>query len=348
MPKIQTVKSAFINLHSDGLTLTSQLAKDKEVNAVKQLIDFGAVIADAVYGAALAQDEDQVNTYLDECPESEMTAYTGNAIRGYARAGNFEAIYAIKEYKEYLYDLVVGWAQAGRADKLKPLIIKDMSLLPAAVEGYADCNHAELLINLLKGTNLYPKAIYYAARSKHPDLVTALLKECGVTDHQKVNLKATQSASTLKRQAQINTHSLFNDAVKGFTAGCHFKEAALLLERGASISLCLDELPVQNIEPFLVLLCYVSDKSISAALIEQIKLRFSVSGAAIPETTFEKAQNIKELMHQNKSNYIEAKNCFEDKDAALNNSIDITLSYLLNILSTELVLSLQSQQSPSM
>ena len=336
------------------------MAKEKGVvetsenDEIVKLIDLGGKVEDAIYGFAFAGNVRQVKRLLEGCPEAQKTFYIGYAIKGYARAGNFDAIYEIPNYQDSMKDMVIGLAQAGNKEKLQPILDKNIKLFAQTVEGYAEGNHQSLLIKLIKGTSFYPKAIFYAARSGHTTLVNALLKDCGVSVDFKVESLNGDGSSTLKSQSQINAYSLLNYAVKGYASGGHFKEVAALLERGASISQCIfsiqDGNGLYHLDPFYVLLSYVKNEDIASKVLDQIKIRFSISEKDILSQDMARFQKIKNLMGGG-VNYLDAakkadieikKGIVDDEEQALKysldptGSIDVTLHTLAQTLCEEM------------
>ncbi|MDR3501327.1 MAG: hypothetical protein P4L79_01945 [Legionella sp.] len=330
MTTLRTIQDAFINLQYRGFTIASYLAQHKKMDALDKILDLGAKVEDAIYGAALASDVEQVNKYLGSDP---APSYICSAIRGYARAGNFDAILELPDYKKYLKERVLGASQGGASKQIESWLIKDYSLLSSVVEGSVDADNTATLMNILKGTVYYPHAIYHAARSGSTALVEELLDVCGV----KEDSESSAHLSALEREAQLSARSFLNQAANGFVAGGHYKEAALMLERGADCSLCLSEIAKDRLEPFLALYCSIQNEEIATNLLEQMQLRLRVNGKKIPSEMLKEAQGIKELMSSEKINYLAAKNKIELNSAdPLLEEKNITLPFLLKVLSREL------------
>jgi hypothetical protein len=337
MTTLRTIEDAFINLQYRGFTIASYLAQHKKIDALDHILTRGAKVEDAIYGSALASDVEQVNKYLGDAP---TPSYIGSAIRGYARAGNFDAILALPDYKKYLKERVLGASQGGASKQIESWLIKDYSLLSSAIEGSVDANNTATLMNILKGTAYYPHAIYHAARSGSTALVEELLEVCGV----KKDSESSAHLSAQEREAQLSARSLLNQAANGFVAGGHYKEAALMLERGADCSLCLSEIAEdRSLEPFLALYCSIQNEEIASNLVEKQQLRLRVNGKKIPSELLKEAQGIKELMSSEEINYLAAKNKIElNTTDPLLEGKDITLPFLLKVLSRELKFDLES------
>lgn len=364
MTILSTIKSTFLKLQYDGFNITSYIAKETEEqdtsehHAIDKILALGGNVEDAVYGFAFAGNVRQVNKLLENCPSTKRTVSIGQAIRGYVRVGNLDAVYEIPNYREYMKEMVIGLAQAGNKEKLQPILDKKIHFFAQAVEGYSEGNHEVLLKKLIKGTCYYPQAIFYAARSGHTTLVNSLLTDCGVSSDFKVETLDAGSSDSLKNQSQINAYALLNHALQGYASGCHFKEAAALLDRGASIYQCISSIQdendsLSNIEPYFVLLSHVENKEIATQILGQIKLHLGISGKAISDEDIVKFETIKNLMNLG-MNYLDAakkageevlidgieqasKSSFDTARA-----IDVTLPSLTRILSEELDLNTTS------
>ncbi|MCL5272985.1 MAG: hypothetical protein M1486_06785 [Gammaproteobacteria bacterium] len=364
MTILSTIKSTFLRLKYDGFNITSYIAKEteeldtSESHAIDKIIALGGNVEDAVYGFAFAGNVRQVNKLLENCPSAKQTVAIGQAIRGYVRAEHFDAVYEIPNYREYMKEMVIGLAQAGNKEKLQPILDKKIHFFAQAVEGYSEGNHELLLKKLIKGTCYYPQAIFYAARSGHTTLVNSLLADCGVSVDFKVESLEPDSSDSLKNKSQINAYTLLNHAVQGYASGRHFKEAAALLERGASIYQCISSIqdenePQINFEPYFVLLSYVESKEIATQILGQIKLHSGISGKAISDDDEVKYRRVNNLMNLG-MNYLDAaKKAGEEvlvdgAEQASKSSvdtaeaIDVTLPSLSLILNEELDLNTTS------
>lgn len=330
MTTIRTIQEAFINLQYRGFTIASCLAQHKKIDALNTVLTLGAKVEDAIYGAALAGDVELVNHYLGEQP---IPSYISSAVRGYARAGHFDAIYGLPDYKVYLKERVYGASQGGLTREVENWVTKQYSLLSSAVGGFVDANDPSTLMDLIKGTCHYNSAIYHAARSGSTVLVEKLLAACGV----KENPESFSTRGALEQEAQLSARSYLNQAANGFAAGCHYKEAALMLERGADCSLCLSEITkYSSLEPFFVLYSSVQNEEIAANLLEQMQGLLSVNDIKIPSERLKEIQGVKELMSSEGINYLAAKNKIEGGSEPLLGEKNITLPFLLKVLSQEL------------
>lgn len=323
-----TIRDAYINLQYHGLTLVSCLAQHEKIDALEKVIALGAKIEDVIYGAALANNTELIKKYLGEHPSE---SYISSAIRGYSRAGNFNAIYKLPGYKNHLDERILGASQGGFSKQIESWLLKDYGLLSAAVKGYVDATDYTPLLNILKGTSLYPQAIYFAARSGCTSLVDILLAECGVKKDTKYPLHSD------KTQVQLSARSYLNQAANGYVAGNHYQEAAKMLEAGADISLCVSEIGTySNLEPFLALYCAINEGETEKSLLETIELRLSIDDKKIPPETLKITLEVKELMSKQGINYIAAKNKLEHNTTNhLLETEEVTLPYLLKILSQE-------------
>lgn len=336
MTTLNTIQNAFINMQFRGLTVASCLAQQNKIDALEKVIALGAKVEDAIYGAALSGNTELVNKLVGSQPKP---GHLGSAIRGYARMGRFKEIYEIPDYKNYLNDRILGSAQGGYDKQIDPWLVKNYSLLSLVVKGYVDAKDSKYLMNILPGTIYYPNAIYHAARSRRTTFVNKLLEECGIKPNLKLNINSEKNQSNIKTEAKLSAFSYLNQAANGYIAGGHYKEAAEMLERGADISLCIDEIGgvYDNLEPYLALYCSISDENIANSLIARLDRRLSINDNKISESTLKTTQGIKELMKKEGICYIAAKSRIENahNDSLLNES-DINLPYLLKVLSREL------------
>jgi len=335
---MNTIKTVFLNFQSDGLNLTSFLAAEGQDEALEQVMGFGGTTKDAIYGYAYAGNTDKVSDLLAQCNEINKNSLTAFAIRGLARAGHFDSIHAIPDYRNHMNDIMFGMAQAGNKSKIGAFLDKKPQFFPQVIAGYADCNQGEHLKKLLPGTNYYPLAIYHAARSGHTKLVDELLRECGVN--------ADYVSDSTTSISQINAYSLLNHAIKGYTAGRHFNDAVALLQRGASISECLSELHDDNdlpqIELYLALLATIDDPALTNKVLKKISLLNDASEKLnITPERMEQIQKIKLCMKELHVNYIEAKNKVEKNTSETTLENDITLFSLGEIIKTECSLKLE-------
>lgn len=276
MPKKNAISPSLFSLQKQGFTLTSLISQkisETDEALVQKLIELGGKEEEIIYGLAYSGKSGLVKLHIDKCSMPKKDALIGQAIKGYARAGNFQAIYNFSNYREHLNKIVLGCAQAGNKEKLNPILANDLSLFEFAVEGFADGEHTDLLSNLIIGTRFYPQAIFYAARAGNIALTTDLLKACNV-DFNSIFVCQKYSTNTLNNQAQINKFSLINQAVKGLATGGHFKDAAAALDRGASIVQCIaglqDTFGYNNPAPILILLKHVKNSQVKDKLNDQV------------------------------------------------------------------------------
>jgi hypothetical protein len=336
MTIMNIIKTAYINLSENGVTLTSYLAHERNVDGVKKALELGGKREDAIYGAAWAGDVEQVNLYLEECSEDEKQACFASAVKGYARAGA-AGEKALSDFPNVQSspELIIGWAQAGKKEQLDRAVAHNLTLLHYVVEGYAETNREKDLKNILKGTRFHSKAIFYAARAGNRNLVTELLKDFGINPEDRIIINEKGRLRSSEQEIEkIERYTLFSEAARGYVEGRHFKEAAAMLDRGANTSLSLGQLPVDDVESQLILLCYAKNKDVAALLLERIKQNYSVKNdKEIPINLVDDALKIRDLMSSQNINYLEAKNKLEpDVDGYLPDQKDITLSYLLEAL----------------
>lgn len=341
MTRMRTIQSTFLGFCDDGLNLTSYLAQEGHDEAVQHVMTLGGKIEDAIYGYALAGNSSQVEALCAQCSPPQQAFAVGSAMTGYARAGNLASILAISNYSDYMADILLGAAQAGDASKVKSILSSHINLLPKAVEGYADCNHEELLSKLIKGKSFYPLAIYCAARSGHVDLVGALLLQCGVGADYTSHLLRSTSSNLDTNAREIKAYSLINQALKGYIAGCHFNEALVMIARGANISQGLATLHHADdecsLDLYIALLAHNKDKKINQALLEQMQLRGQVlAELKITPAVLEQVDQIKVCMNSSHLNYVEAKNKVEDDSYSAFSEDELTLDFLGKTVGQEL------------
>ena len=336
MSKAGIIKSAFIGLMENNLSLVSYLAKNGCDSAVTQALKVGGKIEDAMYGYALAGNKAKVKGLIDSANDEARPTLLGSAIRGFAATGDSISIQGIEGYKAYKAQRVLGMAEAGKKDEVIAALDKNPALFPYAVEGYATSNHGEHLKKLIKGTRFYPLAIYHAARAGNNDLVDGLLKEQGVSKDYIVSALS----SSLSSAENTNAFALLNQAIRGYTAGHHFTEAALLLSRGASISQCIGELKSPegsvSIELIFALLAHINDERIRTNLVEHIA-RLGEVDEQFKVKLDDLAFNLKvsECMRSKGINYIEAVVKQQTSSGADAPNDVISLPYLAEMLCGE-------------
>ncbi len=213
------------DFEQNGMKLISYLAYQGDELAIDVLVTNNDTInmADILYGYALAGNKEKVNSL-------GASQYQGALVRAYARTGNKTALTALENYSQFAADLVLGFAQAGNDSEVKALLRSDIRLINKAVEGYAACDHATLLLTLINGLNLDAHALYYAARSNQVNLVGQLLAK-----HQQAS--------------EIDIKALLTKAIQGYVDGRHFKSAVALLQKGADLSQAINHLHDANGTP---------------------------------------------------------------------------------------------------
>lgn len=230
------IQTGMLDFCDNGLTLIGYLAQTNNHVLVDKLAVNSADIAQAVFGYALAGNNTQVSAWLVKFPQ-----YSGSAVSGYARAGDWLNLDIIDPAGNYQVDRVFGLAQSGNKQLVASILDNNITLLPQAINGYATCNHVDLITQLIAGTNCYPLAIYYAARSGHTMLVAQLLLQCGITPDVEV-VPSTDYDNSKDNRDNTNAYYLLNYAAKGYAAGRHFAAAGLMLDKGCSAAQCITEL----------------------------------------------------------------------------------------------------------
>ena len=334
MTKVSIIQSAFLEQEVNGKNLISYMAEQENDNAVQKLIALGGKLEDAAYGYAMAGNKEQLAKLLELCPISQLAVCMGKIVRGFARAGLFDEIYAIKEYRQYKNDMLIGLAQSGNQVKVTSFLDRDITLFAQVVEGYASCNQGQLLTKLIKGTSYYPVAIYHAARSAHTDLVNDLLGQCGINSDYRFN------GATSPSSKDINAYALLNWALKGYVTGRHFDDAVKLLERGASVTQCVLDLKDMQGRPshelYFAFLAHVNAPALRAMVLNkmmnQATVMESLEMTAANQETLEKVIT---CMNESDLNYVEARDHVESaSDSAVKG--ELSFSFLAEILTGEL------------
>lgn len=341
MTRLGIIKSAFLDFNENGLNLVSHLAMQGENEVVERCIGFGGKVEDAIYGYALAGNTTIVNSFIERASEDKIIQYTKSAVRGFARANNSASIQALAQYRNYKEDRLLGLAQAGKKEEVTAIVDYNIGLFSFAVKGYADCNHAVLLEKLIQGTSSYPLAIYHAARAGHSDLVNNLLAQCGV-DSKDLTFSTEMLSESGNSIKEIDAYALLNQAVRGYVAGCHFREAAQMLARGASVSLCISELDQlqgqPNLDSYLVLLAHSNHAEVRNKLYDNLATLGKLSDDFIIDLpTMERIKQEMECMETNHLNYLEAHRKIGNEDVDAIDG-DITLSSLTTVVKEELSL----------
>lgn len=249
MSTLNFISNVFFNFRENNLNLLNYLAYHAKNHEVQKLIDLGWKEEDAVFGYALAGQQ-----------KPNESHYPGSVIRGYARGGirDYADICSMEAYLDNREYAVLGFAEAGKNKEVILLLSEDISLFEHAVIGYASCNHKDLLLQLISGTRYYPQAVYNAARSRHNLLVDFLLAQFSASDN------------------HDSLDYLMNFAAKGYVAGCHFAEASILLDKGASVSQCVAEC-LPKAELCLALAAHVKDLEKRKKILERAELLSSAS-----------------------------------------------------------------------
>ena len=329
------------------MNLMSYLAQQGKEEAVENLIRMGGRPEDAIYGYALAGNDAQVESVLamvESSDKSKLPVCTGQLIKGNARAGYVEKIYALSNYKDYLSDFVVGLAQAGDRDKVTGLLDKNITWFGSAVEGYASANHRDLLSKLIKGTTYYPAAIYHAAHAGHTALVNDLLLQCGIAATDQIAPSLTGSLPDRPASfEELNRYSYLNKAMEGYIAGLHFSDAIALLARGASITLCISELKDSHGLPskdlYLAFLAHIDDASLREKVLKQMSgYSLVMEQLTITEADLKELDKTIGCMASDHLNYIEAQKKLEEPTDCLETG-DISLPYIAETLCNESMVS---------
>lgn len=334
MTKMGIIQSAFLEQEVNGKNLVSYLAEQGNDNAVQKLIALGGKLEDAVYGYALAGNTEQLAKLLEICPTSQLAVCMGKMVRGFARANLFDEVYAIKEYRQYKNDMLIGLAQSGNQVKVTSLLDRDISLFAQVVEGYASGNQGQLLTKLIKGTSYYPLAIYHAARSAHTDLVNDLLGQCGINSDYRFNGVTSPSSK------DINAYALLNWALKGYVVGRHFKDAVKLLERGASVTQCVLDLKDVNGLPshelYFAFLAHINEPALRGMVLNQMMTQASImESLKMTEAHQKTLEQVITCMNESDLNYVEARHQVESaSDGAVKG--ELSFAFLAGILTGEL------------
>lgn len=260
--------SPYLGLNLNGINLVSFLATEGLVDAVNEMLRNGANKADAIYGYALKGNVEKVRELISTGAEEDCIRF---AIRGYARGGHVTHIRTIPNYRSHTSEVIFGLAQAGDHTQVTAKLGQsDNRYYAEAIKGYASANQLTSLKKLVKGTGLFPVAIFEAARSGHQKLVTDLLVDCGVSRTFSLikDDKSDLSPENIGRYGWLNT------AASGYMAGRHFDEAIELLKRGASITLCLSELKEPSGKPshdlYMTFLAHIDAEALRTAVLEVI------------------------------------------------------------------------------
>lgn len=347
MNKIDIIKSVFLSHEENGINLTSYLAKQGNSSAVQKLIILGAKEEDAAYGYAIASNQEKITQLLKACQIEKQSAIIAKIIKGYARSGCLDKIYELEDYQQYKKDLLVGLAQNENYPEVTSLLDRDISLFPEAVEGYASTNRAKLLTQLIKGTKLYPHAIYYAARSGHTELVKDLLMQCGIKPDYSYTPQSSSSAIEIQ---EINAYSMLNIALKGYITGRHFYDAIGLLARGANISQAVLDLKIEtglpSFELYFAFLNYIKDPTLRTTVQKNMAIHAEVmESLQISKNDIKEIEQIIECMVKLNLNYIEARLFIEGTNKTPTKG-EISLSYLAEIITCQPDETSQSSPAP--
>lgn len=162
-------------------------AKINSEKLVTTLIDFGASISWALYGAAQNGHVELVNKLLDQVPEGNVRALAMTA-QGYAQGGYFEQV------DELLHDellikgdmsadlggVILGAAQGGYADKMWRYLQQaeslKLNLIDKAVLGAAQGGHIALMEELIKLGGSMDQAVYGLTHARRYEEVDKLLE----------------------------------------------------------------------------------------------------------------------------------------------------------------------------
>ncbi len=325
MNKMDIIKLVFFKLNVDGMNLGAYLAHLDQHEGVLQFLAHGGALNDVIYGYALAGNTLEVNKWLATCDAAQQADCLGCAIRGYAKVGNFDSIYAIKDYKAHIMNTLIGLAQAGLKDKVTAILDRNIALLSAAVEGYASCNQRELLSNLIRGTSFYPLAIYHAARAGHSELVDYLLLQCGFDAEYKVS-------SALARSTDRDACLLFNQCASGYLAGRHFENAGTMLGRGASIvlsfSVLKDETGLPDYELYLAFLAHIKDKTLRKDVLNHSFIKSAME--LLQKNPVEALKRMIKHMDMKQLNYVEVRHGLKNKSPSVIEGA-MTLPYLAKV-----------------
>lgn len=246
------------------LAHAAAIGNDKMV--IKGLKESPLAAYQAIYGYAVAGNIKSMDQLVSDC--SDKTKAMKMVVRGLVRGNHLEDLYKIKSYNKYKADIVFGYAQAGRESMVAILVNREPSLFEAAVQGYASAGHADLLIDLLEGTQFYGEAISQAAKAGHVALVNQLLAKVGFSE----------DLTRVSELEKIRLLGFLNKALSAYCKGHHLEAAGDLLKKGGNIQMALDALKVggkPSLESYIgLLLATPSEKS--AALLEHIKVEFAL------------------------------------------------------------------------
>ncbi len=268
----ELLKQACMAFNQDGLTPIAHFAKVGDDARVHQLIDMPhSKPEDAAYGYAVAGAFEKASTLLEQASsEDEQEAIKKSMVRGAARANHLEALSAfIPNRADYKDAEVCGLAESGELAALGRLVNANLKLYQYAIQGFATGSQTEALLDHLKLGSFHGHAIFKAAEAGHEDLVNELLASSGVSPN------ATRRTVFSERD-RIAYTALLNQALKGYTKGCHFQQANHTIAQGAGPLHASSELPTSvSIEEmqaitesvnFEILADFVSEYAASEAL----------------------------------------------------------------------------------
>lgn len=314
MTNAQGFPAAFIRFNHNGLTLVASLAYNGQDEHIMRLLQLGAKTTDAVYGYALAGRHEQIEQLISHHPEDSAVLLAHAYLGSIQSKNNFGITKFSGNHPE---QKIIGLARAGDTRSVQSLLQKDPELYPAAIKGFACTNQVEPLKQILLNDNFYNIALYHAAVSGHHILVDDLLKKSSVTtDHKDfVNM------------------SRLNNASQGYVHGCHYKEAAQLIEQGASITLSLIDTARDNPDVFSIVYCYVKKNEYANKVLQVFNTHLQATGHHLDATQLESVQGIRALMLEHELNYLDAKKYMQSPTNNLTfNSNEISLDYLSNMI----------------
>jgi len=256
-----------LNYNENGVNVVIKKAfegNDADVNA---LLKDGAELADAVYGYAYGNHDEQVNALLSIHP----MLYSA-AARGYARAQNIAQVTKMSAIDALKTSLVFGFSQAGDEGQVRAALNarEGSKYLPTVVQGLASTGQSKLLLELIDGTRYYPEALRAAAKSGLNELVGQLLARLSI------ELDALEASTD---PTSLDVKRYLSYALEGYAEGRHFTDAIRLIRLGANPMHGLNRLAVSGtIDPMDAsqLLSVITENPIKIMMAERMKTQFDV------------------------------------------------------------------------
>ena len=272
------LQSLVYKLNYQGLSYIVYLAmqgNDKKI--VPYLTDSHSKhFYDAIYGYACIDNQPRVKQLIAKAKDRYQAIK--RAVNGYARFDHHSSLETLPSLSVYKSQLIQAYAIAGKQDLVASMVNQNMTLFHQAIIGYSMGGHRDFLLDLLKGTNLYSNAIYYAAKSGNKALVTDLHLVCGIEKNEIIE-------PLLSNKESIQKFYFLNQAISGYCSGGHLKAVAELLARGGDKLSALDALKEQsmpNINLYSCLLAMIDNDDLFANIKNLIDEEFELASAEMP------------------------------------------------------------------